>query len=127
VASYILLALNSAGLYVGWLLLFERLLEPIARRALGTVMDCTIVWVPAGRFRVWGTREAVGRQKEATIALAGSLVALSAAAAPVAALHTLAHFFSRGRESLQPGIYLLSVPLMMLFVVRLLGAPIGRR
>jgi hypothetical protein len=84
------------------------------------------VWVPAGRFRIWGASEAVGRSKEGTIALVGSLVALSAAAAPIAALHTLAYFFTQGREGLQAGIYVLSVPLMMLFVVRLLGQPVGR-
>ncbi|MGO9833435.1 MAG: hypothetical protein ACLP1X_04400 [Polyangiaceae bacterium] len=111
------IAAVSAGLYVAWLVAFERALEPFARRLLGALIGCPIVWVPAGLFRAWGSGEAGHEARDGLIAAMGTLLVLAAAAVPVVALHFAARLLEPEREGIRASAYLMTAPLMMVFLI----------
>ena len=110
----------SFGLYLAWLAAFERGLEPLVRRLWGRVIGCDIVWVPAGLFRVWGSKHSIPRSREGAIALVGSLFVVASAAVPVVAFHFAAVALEVDGGPIQATIYLVSAPVMMIFVLRVL-------
>lgn len=113
-------AAEAAAFFIGWLVAFERALEPFARRLLGALIGCPIVWMPAGLLRVWGSGEGQQGARDGSIALVGHLVVLVAAAVPLVALHLAARLLEPGREGIRASTYLMTVPLTIVFVGRVL-------
>ncbi|MDP9002962.1 MAG: hypothetical protein M3O46_22960 [Myxococcota bacterium] len=110
----------SFGLYMAWLRAFERVLEPLARRLWGRITGCDIIWVPAGSFRVWGSKQSIHMAREGAIALAGSLFVVASAAVPSLGLHFMALAFEADGGQVRGSAYLMSAPMMLIFVVRTL-------
>jgi hypothetical protein len=119
-----------SGCYLAWLLAFERIVDPYLRRAVGRVLGCTIVWMPAGgRFRVWGTPWEASRTKDASAALVGSAAVLVAAAMPAVLSSVAAGWIGHepvkgnfGREPLIVAtIHAMAVPMILVFVLRVLS------
>jgi hypothetical protein len=108
------------GTYFAWLLIFERWIEPILRRWTGSIARRSVVWVPAGRgLRIWGVRERSGASTDAAVALAGALLVLASALLPAVMLGRVA---GASDPRISASSYLMSVPLMALFVFRMLSA-----
>jgi hypothetical protein len=108
-----------SGIYVGWWTLFERWLEPWLRRRLGMVIGAPVIWVPAGgMLRIWGLREVSRLETDAAVGFLGSVLVLSAGLLPAIALG----FTSRcvADPYLAPASYLISAPLVAVFVIRIL-------
>ncbi len=103
-----------------WLAAFETYVEPWARRSCGALVGCTIGWTPAGPLRVWGSRDSAAGGREGSIAVAGLVVVLLAAAVPVLVLYLAAVVIGLGHEALSASAYLVSVPLLAIFVVRVM-------
>ena len=112
-------AIGFAVFFV-WLAAFETYVEPWARRSYGALVGRTIRWTPAGPLRIWGSREPAARGREGSIAVAGLVVVLLAAAVPVLVLYFAVVVIGLGHEALSASAYLVSVPLMSLFVVRVM-------
>jgi hypothetical protein len=107
------------GTYFAWLATFERWIEPRLRRLTGSIARRSIVWVPAGRgLRIWGVRERAGASADAAVALVGALLVLASALLPAVMLGRVA---GAGDPRISASSYLMSVPLMALFVFRMLS------
>jgi hypothetical protein len=108
------------GTYFAWLLTFERWIEPRLRRWTGAIARRSIVWVPAGRgLRIWGVMERSGAATDPTVALVGALLVLASALLPAVLLGRVA---GAADPRIAASSYLMSVPLMALFVFRMLYA-----
>jgi len=108
------------GTYFAWLVTFERWIEPRLRRLAGAIARRSIVWVPAGRgLRIWGVQERSGASTDAAVALVGTLLVLASALLPAVMLGRVA---GAGDPRISASSYLMSVPLMALFVFRMLSA-----
>ena len=87
---------------------------------MGRIIGVVIVWVPAvGQFRIWGLRGRADSPREAAVAAIGFTTVVLSAVVPAA----LWHIASGGRSyerGVPASIYLASVIMMSLFVVRLL-------
>jgi hypothetical protein len=124
-AAWRVVALAAAvffGCYLVWLVAFERWLEPALRRCVGLISGRCIVWVPAGkRFRIWGLRDAGSHAAEAGVALLGAAVVVCSALLPAVVLARAvgAHM---GDPIIAATTYLTAVPVMALFVLRVLSA-----
>ncbi len=106
--------------YVGWLVAFERAIEPWLRRGAGALLRCSIVWVPAGGpFWVWGLPEPRRPKLEASVALLGSTAVLLAAMLPIVAPALFGYLPDDGAAT--AASYLLSVPMMAFFAFRVLA------
>jgi hypothetical protein len=113
-------AVLMATSYVMWLRVFENWLEPLARRGVGRIMGGVIVWVPAvGQFRIWGLRDCAHSARDAAVGAIGHVTVLLSAVVPAAVWHTVSSGLSEER-GVQASIYLASVIMISLFVVRLL-------
>jgi hypothetical protein len=113
-------AVLMATSYVMWLRVFENWLEPIARRGVGRIIGGVIVWVPAvGQFRIWGLRDCAHSARDAAVGVIGHITVLLSAVVPAALWHVVSGSLSDGR-GVRASIYLASVILISLFVVRLL-------
>jgi len=109
-----------SGLYVLWFLAFERWLDPLLRRCGGVLLGHRIVWVQAGLFRTWGLREAGFPGVERSAGLFGAASVLFASFFPFIALHALAKALSADALTASVG-YLMSIPMMAFFVLRVLS------
>jgi hypothetical protein len=116
--SLLRVAVLVASVYVGWLVAFERWIEPLLRRACGVVLGCTIQWVPSGALRTWGTGGTANGAKEAAVALIGSVLVLCSSTVPVAVVHIASPLHGDGATGATT--YLMSLPMMMLFTVWIL-------
>jgi hypothetical protein len=113
-------AVLVATSYVVWLRAFEYWLEPLARRVVGRILGGVIVWVPAvGQFRIWGLRGQADSTREAAVAAIGLTTVVLSAVVPAALWHIVSGVRSEAR-GIPASIYLASVVMMSLFVVRLL-------
>ncbi|MDP9033962.1 MAG: hypothetical protein M3O50_04085 [Myxococcota bacterium] len=119
-------AATFAAFYIAWLILFERWFEPCLRRWSGVIIGRTIAWLPAGGpFRAWGLSERGPRALEATVGLLGTAtVILSAFLPSVGAI--IAAIVYANEPAIRASVYLMSLPLTMLFVFRVLTRPIPR-
>jgi hypothetical protein len=110
------------GAYLAWLVAFERWLEPMARRWTGSIARRPVVWVPAGRgFRIWGLGDRTDEAVDAAVALVGALFIFASALLPAVAFIRLAG--GRTRDPLiAASSYLTCVPLIVVFVLRMLRA-----
>jgi hypothetical protein len=108
------------GAYLAWLMAFERWFEPMLRRLTGSIARRLVVWVPAGRgFRIWGLMDRTGEARDAAVALVGALLVLTSALLPAVILGRLAA--ARTSDPLiAASSYLTCVPLMAVFVLRML-------
>ncbi len=107
------------GTYFAWLVTFERWIEPTLRRWAGSIARRTIVWVAAGRgLRIWGVEHSRG-PADAAVPLAGALLVFASALLPAVLLAKIAASGADARISASS--YLVSVPLMALFVLRMLS------
>jgi hypothetical protein len=109
-----------SGCYLAWLIAFERWFEPLLRRCSGIIVGSRIVWVPAGAsFRMWGLRDQRRTGTAAAVGFLGGAAVLCAALFPAVALRLIA-----GAPGDDPVIaastYLLSIPMIGGFVVRVL-------
>jgi hypothetical protein len=116
-------AVMASGCYVAWLAAFERWLEPLLRRCGGAVIGGHIVWVPVvGPFRIWGLQNHESPGMDRTAGLFGGAAVLCAALVPVVGLHTAA--LSMGADAtIAASAYLMSLPMVAVFVVRILTHP----
>jgi len=119
-------AIATAALFFGsyfvWLLAFERWFEPMLRRWAGSIARRAIVWVPDGRgFRTWGLRDRAAAAADAAIALVGAGLVLGSALLPVVLLGRVASAHTADPR-IAASSYLICVPLMALFVFRVLSA-----
>jgi hypothetical protein len=122
-------AIKSAGFvfgaYSSWLMVFERWIEPATRWGVGTIAGCTVVWLPAtGPFRVWGVQCQGRLGMQATVAFLCSLVVLFAGALPAVALGVMASG-QTSDAAVQATIYLITVPMIAVFVTRVLWHKAG--
>lgn len=109
------------GSYFAWLLAFERWFEPVLRHWAGSIARRTIVWVPAGRgFRTWGLRDGAAAAADAAIALVGAGLVLASALLPVVLLGRVASARTADPR-ISASSYLICVPLMAVFVFRMLS------
>jgi len=108
------------GTYFAWLVTFERWIEPTLRRWAGSIARRTIVWVAAGRgLRIWGVEHSRG-PADAAVPFAGALLVFASALLPAVLLAKIAA--SEGADTrISASSYLISVPLMALFVLRMLA------
>jgi hypothetical protein len=105
--------------YVGWLVLFERWLEPWLRRCGGSLVGAPIVWVPAGGpFRIWGLRGRSSRARHAAVAFLGGMTVLLCALLPAAALLAIAARARDDDATIAASSYLISLPMVALFAFR---------
>src|SRR5258708_31737499 len=104
------------ALFIAWLAAFEHYFEPWARRSLGALRGCPIGWTPSGPLRIWGSKEPGPPAREGALAVAGLVLVLLGAVPPVVALHLAALVIGAGHEALWDSAYLVSVPLMAIFV-----------
>ncbi len=108
------------GTYFAWLVAFERWIEPRLRRWAGSIARRPVVWVPAGRgLRIWGVLERSGASTDAAVSLVGALLVLASALLPAV---LLGHVAGAGDPRISASSYLMSIPLMALFVFRMLYA-----
>jgi hypothetical protein len=110
------------GTYFAWLVAFERWIEPRLRRWAGSIARRPVVWVPAGRgLRIWGVQEEEGSSSstDAAVSLVGTLLVLASALLPAVLLGRVA---GAGDPRIAASSYLMSIPLMALFVFRMLYA-----
>jgi hypothetical protein len=118
-------AVVSSGLFVAWLIAFERWIEPLLRRCTGAILGCRVFWAPVGAsFRIWGLLGAKGSATDAAVSLVGTVVLQVCAAVPVVLVRLAARWM--GSDAMIGEItYLMAVPTMMLFVLRVLtrGVP----
>jgi hypothetical protein len=106
--------------YVVWLRVFEYWLEPHARRWVGRIIGGVIVWVPAvGQFRIWGLRDCADSARDAAVGAIGHVTILLSSVVPAALWYIVSGGLSDER-GVPASIYLASVIMMSLFVVRLL-------
>jgi hypothetical protein len=116
-------AAEVSGCYVGWLVLFERWLEPRLRRCGGAIIGSAIVRVPAvGPFRIWGLRERRSRAMHASVGLLGAMTVLFSALLPTAALVAIAARARADNATIAASGYLISLPMIALFALRALLA-----
>ena len=115
-----------SGLYILWFVAFERWLDPLLRRCGGVILGHRIVWVRAGPFRTWGLREAGFPGIERNAGLFGGAAVLSASLVPFMSLHVAVQVMSADALTAAVG-YLMSVPMMALFVLRVLSRREGAR
>jgi hypothetical protein len=108
------------AVFLAWLAAFERYLEPWARRSGSGLLGCTILWMPAGPLRVWGSKKPATRAREGVIAVAGLALVLLGAAVPVLVLQLATVVIGTAHDTLRASAYLMSVPLMGSFVVRVM-------
>jgi hypothetical protein len=113
-----------SGIYIAWLVAFERWLEPWLRRRLGSIVGGAIVWVPAGGpLRIWGLREPGRLAVDATVGLLGAVAILCSAVLPSIAVNIAASLYGGDGRMAMTG-YLTSIPMTVIFVVRVLfGKP----
>jgi hypothetical protein len=110
-----------SGAYVGWLFLFERLIEPRIRHIVGAVVGRPIVWVSAHvGLRIWGLRGPHPRKAEAAVSLCGALLVVSSAFFPAIAA-TLAARVAAFDSALSASVYLISPPMAAIFVYHVLS------
>jgi hypothetical protein len=109
-----------SALYVLWFVAFERWLDPLLRRCGGLILGHRIVWVRAGPFRTWGLLEAGFPGIEKSAGFFGAVAVLSASFVPFIAIHAVAQLMSADPLTAAVG-YLMSVPMMALFVLRVLS------
>jgi hypothetical protein len=115
-ADFLRFAALASGLYIAWMIAFERWMEPFARASWSAALGREIRWVPAGgRFRVWGLKDSARTSADALVSVIGMLVVLASAAMPVLAIHWMAPL-----EAIRAVSYLMSVPMMVGFVLRVL-------
>jgi hypothetical protein len=109
-----------SALYVLWFVAFEKWLDPLLRRCGGIILGHRIVWVRAGPFRTWGLLESGFPSIEKSAGFFGAVAVLSASFVPFVAIHAVAQLMSANPLTAAVG-YLMSVPMMALFVVRVLS------
>src|SRR5260221_14373143 len=113
-----------SGCYLGWLIVFERWLEPLLRRCGGAILGSSVVWVSTGgSFRIWGIRDRPG-STDATLGLLGSGAVLCAAVLPLILLQFTVTP-PDGDAAIAASSYLMSLPMMGVFVLRLLWGKRG--
>jgi hypothetical protein len=113
-------AAMASGCYVAWLVAFERWLEPLLRRCGGAMIGGRIVWVPVvGRFRIWGMQDHASSGLDRAAGLFGGVAVLSAALVPVVAVHA-AVLGTDADATIAASGYLMSLPMLAIFVVRVL-------
>jgi hypothetical protein len=111
-------AVLVATSYVMWLRMFEHWFEPLTRRVVGRIIGGVIVWVPAlGHFRIWGLRDCADSALDAAVGAIGHITVVLSAVFPAAVWHLVSSGQSDER-GLPACIYLASVIMMLLFVVR---------
>jgi hypothetical protein len=113
-------AMAVSALYVLWFVAFERWLEPLLRRCGGLILGHRIVWVRAGPFRMWGLLKTGFPGIEKSAGFFGAVAVLSASFVPFIAIHAVAQIMSADALTAAVG-YLMSVPMMALFVLRVLS------
>jgi len=127
VFSVLFFAVAFGGLYLLWLIAFERRLEPWLRRGTGALLGCSIVWVrAAGPFRAWGlqrrgVRGDVGDRLDGAVGLLGGATVLCSALLPAIALEAAAKAHAPDVR-VTATCYLMTVPLMIVFLLRVLSA-----
>ncbi len=113
-----------AAFYIAWLIVFERWLDPCLRRFSGAIVGRAIVWVPAGGpFRVWGLSAQGPRALEAAVGLLGTATVVLSSFLPTVGTSIAATHYAH-EPAVGASVYLMSLPLTMLFVFRMLT---GRR
>jgi predicted transporter len=121
-------AVFFVGAYLAWLTAFERWFEPMLRRWTSSIARRSVVWVPAGYgLRIWGLQDvadaaadAAEALKDAGVAFVGALFILASALVPAVALTQVAAARTDDPRISATG-YLICVPLMALFVFRMLS------
>jgi hypothetical protein len=109
------------GAYLTWLIAFERWIEPLLRRLTGSIARRTVVWVPAGRgLRIWGFGDRVGEAGDAAVALVGALIVLGSALLPAVAMGRVVAV-QTSDPRIAAATYLTCIPLMAVFVYRILS------
>lgn len=110
-----------SGGYVGWLSSFERWLEPFLRKRWGTMLRCSIVWMPAGGpFRMWGVRERGSDALNAAVGILGSGTVLLSAVVPALVLLDLAARVEVLDTTITATGYLALLPMVVFFSLRVL-------
>jgi hypothetical protein len=118
-------AVTSSGCYLAWLIVFERWIEPLLRRGGGAIIGRSIVWVSAGgSFRRWGIQDPPHRSTDAIVGLLGSAAVLCAALLPAVPLR-LAVTEPSGDVMIVASSYLMTLPMMAVFVLRILWGKRG--
>jgi hypothetical protein len=109
----------AAGCYIAWLLLFEQWLEPWLRRCGGALVGSSIDWVPAGGpFRIWGLLDRRSVAIHAAVGFLGGMTVLLSAALPAALLLYVATKTHAEDATMAATSYLISLPMVALFVLR---------
>jgi hypothetical protein len=119
-ATVIHFAALSAGCFLAWLLAFERWLEPLLRRGVGAVIGRTIIWVSAGPyFRIWGLPNEEASSMDAAVAAIGSMAVLFSGLLPVIGVR-IGIGVATNDAALKASSYLMSFPMIGVFVLRVL-------
>jgi hypothetical protein len=114
-------AVVSAG-YVGWLVVFERWLEPWLRRRGGAILRCSIVWVHAGGpFRIWGVEKGVSGPMNLAVGCLGGGAVLLSSVLPIGLLLDLAVRANAHDAVIAASSYLASLPMIAFFALRVLS------
>ncbi len=85
------------------------------------MIGARIVWVrAAGPFRTWGLGRGTSSTKDGSIGFFGAASVLSAALVPTIGVHAVSVELAADTVTAASG-YLMSVPMMILFVLRMLS------
>jgi hypothetical protein len=111
--------------YQAWSWLFRVRVDPWARRVVGGHLGVEVVWLPASQFPlemwIWGRGGREGRRFDSRIALYATAVCFTAALVPTALLCLLLHWTTWMSSRFGHALYLVTLPLMALFVASQLG------
>jgi hypothetical protein len=120
-------AAPSAACFIAWLLTFERWLEPLLRRCVGTVIGRPVVWVSTGaHFRVWGLANETASSMNAAVAAVGSMAVLCSALLPGVGVGIVVGVVTND-EAVKASSYLISFPMIGIFVLHVLWRRPERR